>query len=108
MLQVPTNSGAVEDAWQHQHDVVGPVFLINSHLVFLDNQHMQMAGTVHRVVQVKESVFVTASCWGERRTFYIFMTLESRGIRRERVNIATTILHPLKYDFAASSIERQS
>lgn len=82
---MPTYSSAVEDTREHQHDVVGPVFLINSHFILLDNQHMQMAGPIHCVVQVKESVFVTASCWSECWTFYIFVTLESIDIMRESV-----------------------
>lgn len=82
---MPTNSSAVEDAWEHQHDVVGPVFLINGHFILLDDQHVQMAGTIHGMVQVKESVFVTAGCRGERWTFYILVALESRGMMRRSV-----------------------
>ena len=87
--------------------MVGPVFLINRHFILLDNQHVQMAGTIHRVVQVKEPVFVTASRGSERRTLYVFMTLESTGIKKQVfVSTATTIPLPLKRDFAASSIKR--
>lgn len=65
--------------------MVGPVLLINRHLILLDNQHMQVAGTIHRVVQVKESMLVTASCGGERRALYVFVTLESMGTETSSV-----------------------
>ena len=51
-----------------------------------------MAGTVHRVVQVKEPVLVTASCGSERRAFYVFVTLQSTGIKKQVfVSMATII-----------------
>lgn len=65
--------------------MVGPVFLVNRHFILLDNQHVQVAGTVHRVVQVKESVLVTASCGSERRALYVFVTLESMGTETSSV-----------------------
>ena len=78
-------TSAVEDAGKDQHDMVGPVFLVNRHFILLDNQHVQVAGTIHRVVQVKESVLVTASCGSERRALYVFVTLESMGTETSSV-----------------------
>ena len=45
--------------------MVGPVLLINSHLVFLDHQDVEMGGAVHGVVQVEQAVLVAAGGWSE-------------------------------------------
>lgn len=40
------------------------VFLVNRHFILLDNQHVQVAGTIHRVVQVKKSqMLVDGQLW---------------------------------------------
>lgn len=83
--KAPTHSGAVEGAREHQHDVVGPVLLVNGHLVLLDDQHVQVAGAVHGVEQVEEPVFVPAGRRGEGRAFYVLVTLGRGGERREGV-----------------------
>lgn len=70
-----TDSGPVEDGGQHQHDVVGPVLLIHSHLVLLDHQDVQMRRSVHGVVEVKQTVLVTARGRGENWTLDAVWTL---------------------------------
>lgn len=37
-----TYSSSVKDGRQHQHDVIGPVLLIDSHLVFFDDQDVKV------------------------------------------------------------------
>lgn len=61
--------------------MVGPVLLIDGHLVLLDDQHVQVAGAVHGVVQVEEPVLVPAGRRGECRTLYDLPTLQSRDAR---------------------------
>lgn len=38
--QLHTYPSSVEDSGKHQHDVVGPVLLIDGHLVLFDHQDM--------------------------------------------------------------------
>lgn len=83
MSKSPTNSSAVEDAWEYKHDVVRPVFLINGHFVLLDHQHMQMVGPIHRMVQIKESMLMAAGRWSEGWALDVFVVLQRSGIARE-------------------------
>lgn len=53
-----TYSSSVVDGGQDQHDVIGPVFLIDSHLVFFDDQDVQVGGAVHGMIQVKQTVLM--------------------------------------------------
>lgn len=42
-----------------------------------------MVGSIHRMVQIKEPVLMTARRWGEGWALDVFMTLQSSGIARE-------------------------
>ena len=54
----PTYASSVEDAGQDQHDVVGPVLLVDGHLVLLDHQDVEVSSAVHGVEQVEQAVLV--------------------------------------------------
>lgn len=65
-----TDSSPVEDGGQDQHDVIGPVLLVDSHLVFFDDQDVQVSGSVHGVVEVKQAVLVPTRGGREYGTLY--------------------------------------
>lgn len=60
-----TYSSCIEDGRQNQHDVVRPVLFIDSHFILLDHQDMQVRGSIHCMVQVKQTVLMTPCGWGE-------------------------------------------
>lgn len=105
MSKSPTNSGAVEDAWENKHDVVGPVFLINGHFVLLDHQHVQMVGPIHRMVQIKEAMLMAARRRGEGWALDVFVVLRSSGIARGGMRKCR---HKDSLSRLTSSVERHS
>ena len=47
-----THACVVEHARKHQHDVVGPVFAVQRHLILFDHQQVQVADALHSVKEV--------------------------------------------------------
>ena len=47
-----THACVIEHARKHQHDVVGPVFAVQRHLVLFDHQQVQVDDALHGVKEV--------------------------------------------------------
>lgn len=48
--------------------MVGPVLLIDSHLILLDDQDVEVGRPIHGVIQVEQAMLMTTCCWGEDGT----------------------------------------
>lgn len=70
-----TYSSPVEDGGQDQHNVIWPVFLIDCHLVFFDDQDVQVGGSVHGMIEVKQTVLMATRGGCKYRTLYAVRTL---------------------------------
>lgn len=49
--------------------MIGPVFLIDSHLIFLDDQDVKVGGSIHGMIQVEQPVLMTARGGGKNGAF---------------------------------------
>ena len=80
-----TDPCSVEGGGQHQHDVVGPVLLVDGHLVLLDDQDVEVRGSVHGVVEVKQAVLMAARGGGEDGALDAVRILSGKRLKGQTV-----------------------
>ena len=80
-----THASIIEHARKHQHDVVGPVFAVQWHLILFDHQQVQVADALHGVKEVQKSVLVATAGGGEDRALdHIQILLKGKKKKRTR------------------------
>ena len=80
-----THACIIEHAGKHQHDVVGPVFAVQWHLILFDHQQVQVADALHGVKEVQKSVLVATAGGGEDRALdHIQILLKGKKKKKDQ------------------------